>query len=700
MPNLVNNLIATEYDGLLGKAEGLIVIVARPSDRQGELEPLRNKLAQGRRARPHGRAQLARSCGARWPNGLRRLRPDARRQHRHRVRRAKARSPHRRRSSTADGRPRSRGKIQLRGAMLRGRAARREGRGRPRRACPTRRPSAWSARRLRSSARCAAGRDDAQRGALASTARVLQSSRQGRQGRWHRRGRGRRRRARARRFPDPHRSLGAHRAFRHRRRRAKTGFPTSRRPRETNRPTFVNLSGDSNVQRHARPRAHGHRREARRPHPHPGLQGGQAPREAAGACQRRCARRRRRRRGRGRRRRRRGRRPRSTVVLEAVRPTRRSRSSRKSARSPAWASRKPRTSSTARPSRSSEGGSSKDEAEKIKKQLEDAGAKVKIKLGPLTVLIDGARPMGDRGRPLLSPAEVVVARVIRQDVAGGRAEGSFGGGAGGRRRARDTATGGATGSAPDRRIGAPSTPQVPSAPRVRVTGAPDPRVAVSCVPLDQAVPAQAPQEKSGGVRPSTTDRAPSFGRGSLRGRSVSRPTVRAPFSAAPKGRRVGSSAASSAGAWRLRAPSLRRASRGAIDDDFVFERQRLRRRVPCQGARGPADHPVRVPARLRGSRPRRAPDEVLRGLPPGGGPARAPHRLRARGHPARGVPDPVVRRDDGARVPRVRAREAALHDRRVPPAAAHVRLPVQGAPAPDQAGADRGRGVSRRDPRS
>lgn len=45
MPNLVNNLIATEYDGLLGKAEGVIVMsLGRVTVK--ELEPLRNKLAK------------------------------------------------------------------------------------------------------------------------------------------------------------------------------------------------------------------------------------------------------------------------------------------------------------------------------------------------------------------------------------------------------------------------------------------------------------------------------------------------------------------------------------------------------------------------------------------------------------------------------------------------------------------------------
>ncbi|MCY3000823.1 MAG: 50S ribosomal protein L10 [Planctomycetota bacterium] len=45
MPNLVNNLIATEYDGLLAKAEGVIVMsLGRVTVK--ELEPLRNKLAK------------------------------------------------------------------------------------------------------------------------------------------------------------------------------------------------------------------------------------------------------------------------------------------------------------------------------------------------------------------------------------------------------------------------------------------------------------------------------------------------------------------------------------------------------------------------------------------------------------------------------------------------------------------------------
>ncbi len=45
MPNLVNNLISTEYQGLLAKAEGVIVIsLGRVTVK--ELEPLRNKLAK------------------------------------------------------------------------------------------------------------------------------------------------------------------------------------------------------------------------------------------------------------------------------------------------------------------------------------------------------------------------------------------------------------------------------------------------------------------------------------------------------------------------------------------------------------------------------------------------------------------------------------------------------------------------------
>lgn len=44
MPNLVNNLIAAEYQGLLGGAEGVLVIsLGRVTVK--ELEPLRNKLA-------------------------------------------------------------------------------------------------------------------------------------------------------------------------------------------------------------------------------------------------------------------------------------------------------------------------------------------------------------------------------------------------------------------------------------------------------------------------------------------------------------------------------------------------------------------------------------------------------------------------------------------------------------------------------
>ncbi len=58
--------------------------------------------------------------------------------------------------------------------------------------------------------------------------------------------------------------------------------------------------------------------------------------------------------------------------------TRRSTSSRKSAPSRAWASRKPRTWSKALPKKSRHD-VGKDEAAKIKKQLEDAGAKVELK---------------------------------------------------------------------------------------------------------------------------------------------------------------------------------------------------------------------------------------------------------------------------------------------------------------------------------
>jgi large subunit ribosomal protein L7/L12 len=56
----------------------------------------------------------------------------------------------------------------------------------------------------------------------------------------------------------------------------------------------------------------------------------------------------------------------------------RSASSRKSAPSPAWASRKPRTSSKALPKNVKEN-APKAEAEEIKKKLEAAGAKVTIK---------------------------------------------------------------------------------------------------------------------------------------------------------------------------------------------------------------------------------------------------------------------------------------------------------------------------------
>ena len=56
----------------------------------------------------------------------------------------------------------------------------------------------------------------------------------------------------------------------------------------------------------------------------------------------------------------------------------RSTSSRSSARSPASASRRPRTSSKARPKTLKEG-VSKAEAEEMKKKLEDAGAKVELK---------------------------------------------------------------------------------------------------------------------------------------------------------------------------------------------------------------------------------------------------------------------------------------------------------------------------------
>jgi large subunit ribosomal protein L7/L12 len=51
--------------------------------------------------------------------------------------------------------------------------------------------------------------------------------------------------------------------------------------------------------------------------------------------------------------------------------------SRKSAPSPAWASRRPRTSS--RRAQVRQGGASKAEAEEIKKKLEAAGAKVELK---------------------------------------------------------------------------------------------------------------------------------------------------------------------------------------------------------------------------------------------------------------------------------------------------------------------------------
>ena len=107
---------------------------------------------------------------------------------------------------------------------------------------------------------------------------------------------------------------------------------------------------------------------------------------------------------------------------------------------------------------------------------------------------------------------------------------------------------------------------------------------------------------------------------------------------------------------------------------------RSTRRQERRQLRGPArrfhHRPLREPARVRGPRSRRAPDALVRGVPPGRGPARAPDRLRPRGHPARGVPHPVVRLDDGARVPRLRARRAALHARRVPRTAHHVRPPA------------------------
>ena len=82
---------------------------------------------------------------------------------------------------------------------------------------------------------------------------------------------------------------------------------------------------------------------------------------------------RRRRPGRGRRRRR----PSSTSSSRPSAPTR-STSSRSSAPPPAWASRRPRTWSR-RPPRTIKTGISKEDAEKLKKELEEAGATVKIK---------------------------------------------------------------------------------------------------------------------------------------------------------------------------------------------------------------------------------------------------------------------------------------------------------------------------------
>ena len=71
------------------------------------------------------------------------------------------------------------------------------------------------------------------------------------------------------------------------------------------------------------------------------------------------------------------RRPSSTSSSRPSAPTR-STSSRSSGRPPAWASRRPRTSSR-RPPRTIKTGISKEDAEKLKKELEEAGATVKIK---------------------------------------------------------------------------------------------------------------------------------------------------------------------------------------------------------------------------------------------------------------------------------------------------------------------------------
>ena len=73
--------------------------------------------------------------------------------------------------------------------------------------------------------------------------------------------------------------------------------------------------------------------------------------------------------------------------------------------------------------------------------------------------------------------------------------------------------------------------------------------------------------------------------------------------------------------------------------------------------------------------------------------------LRARGDPPRDLPDRVLRQDDvRSSTSGYELGQPALHDRRVPRAAAHLRHAVQGPRAPREGRARRGGGLPRRDP--
>ena len=96
------------------------------------------------------------------------------------------------------------------------------------------------------------------------------------------------------------------------------------------------------------------------------------------------------------------------------------------------------------------------------------------------------------------------------------------------------------------------------------------------------------------------------------------------------------------------------------------------------------------------ARPDADPDRKLPGFPPGGSCVRKAQGPRPGRRAPRDLPDRELRQDDQARVPPVRTGQAALHARRVPPAAPDLRPAVPRLAAAEQGAADRGRGLSRR----